>query len=63
MDNMLRDTADLLDYIDKHIETFANHLAELDEGRLWTDFDNAFRPISRAIKSRVLTIDEAIRWD
>lgn len=63
MDTMLKETADLLDLIDNRLTDFANYLAELDEGRLWSEFDDTFRPVKRAIKSRVLSIDEAIRWD
>lgn len=63
MDNLLKDTADLLDSIDRKLQEHADLLENSDEGGLWADFDDNFRTIRRNIRTYTLKIDEAIRWD
>ena len=59
MDNLLRDIANLLDLVEDKFEEYHSTLEE----REWADFNDKFRGVRREIKSKLLNIDELIRWD
>lgn len=59
MDNILKDTADLLDWIDTRLKTHQDNLQE----REWADFNEIYRKIHSRVQQQNLKIDELIRWD
>jgi hypothetical protein len=62
MDNLLKDSVELLELIDDRIEELKN-IADIEECIGWPEIDDHFRKIQANIRLQVLKIDEVIRWD